>query len=134
MKILLDTHVLIWALTNSPMLSSKARSMILQEDNEIYFSVVSLWEIELKHITKPEKLPITARSIFEFCSESGYKLVHLKENSIFKLSELNRSESAPPHKDPFDRILLCQSIAEDMLFLTHDVKIADYNLKNIVTV
>lgn len=55
MKILLDTHMLLWALTDDPKLPQKAREIIEQDENDIYYSMISLWEIELKHLLHPCK-------------------------------------------------------------------------------
>lgn len=134
MKILLDTHMIIWVLTDSPKLPPKAKELLLNDDNEIYCSVISLWEIEIKRLSKPDKIPFTAQEISYYCKKSGYKLIQLKEESIYKLSELTRSETEPVHKDPFDRMLMCQAISENMNLLTHDSLIKGYNVSNILFV
>ena len=67
MKILLDTHMIIWALTNSPKLPSKAKDLILNFENDIYFSVINLWEIEMKRLAKPDKLLTTANDVLGYC-------------------------------------------------------------------
>lgn len=134
MKILLDTHIIIWTLTDSPKLTKRAKELILQADSEIYYSVISLWEIEMKRLTRPDKMPFTAKMIFDYCKNAGYKLIQLKENSIYKLGELTRPEGAPPHKDPFDRMLVCQAISENMYLLTHDSLIKGYDSGNILFV
>ena len=134
MKILLDTHMIIWVLTDSPRLPQKARELILQSDNEIYISVISLWEIEIKRLSKPDKIPFTAKIISDYCKDSGYKLIQLRENSIYRLSELSRTENEPVHKDPFDRMLICQAMSENMSLLTHDSLIKGYNNINILYV
>lgn len=134
MKILLDTHMIIWALTNSPKLPQKAKELLLQPENDIYFSVISLWEIEIKRLIKTNSLPITAREVSDYCKQAGFQLVSLQENSIYKLQELSRPETEPLHKDPFDRILICQAIANNMKLLTHDSLIKGYNSANILFV
>lgn len=134
MKILLDTHMIIWALTNSPKLPQKAKELLLQPENDIYFSVISLWEIEIKRLIKTGNLPITAQETSDYCKQAGFKLIPLQENSIYKLQELFRSETEPLHKDPFDRMLICQAISNDMKFLTHDSLIKGYNSENILFV
>lgn len=134
MKILLDTHIIIWVLTDSPKLSTKARELLLDKSNEIYFSVISLWEIETKRLSKPDKMPFTAQTISNYCKSSGYKLIQLKEESIYKLSELTRPENEPAHKDPFDRMLICQAMTENMNLLTHDSLIKGYGVGNILFV
>ena len=134
MKILLDTHILIWALTNNLFLSDKAKEIILNADNEIYYSIVSLWEIEIKHISNPKNLTISSKVVANVAELSGYNLLSLNPLSIYKLQELKRPDSAPRHKDPFDKILICQAITENMILLTHDHLILDYNLSNILFV
>ena len=61
MKVLLDTYMIIWSLTDNPKLPKKAKDLILQPYNDTYYSVVSLWEIEIKHLIKPDRLPVTAK-------------------------------------------------------------------------
>lgn len=134
MKILLDTHIIIWTLMDSPKLPQRAKELILRADSEIYFSVISLWEIEIKRFTRPDKMPFTAKMVSDYCKKSGYKLIKLKENSIYKLEELTRPESEPPHKDPFDRMLICQAISENMSLLTNDSLIKGYDSDNILFV
>lgn len=134
MKILLDTHMLIWMLNNDPKLPQKAKELILRGNNEIYYSVISLWEIEIKRIAKPSSISHTARSVSDYCKNSGYKIIHLKEESIHKLAELTRPETEPQHKDPFDRMLICQAITENMNLLTHDSLIKGYDVCNILFV
>lgn len=134
MKILLDTHMIIWAITNSPKLPIKAKEIITDSENDIYFSVLSLWEIELKRLAKPDKLPITAKIVSDYCKNANFKLIQFQEGSLYELQNLFRPETEPPHKDPFDRMLICQSIYNDMKFLTHDSLIKGYDCKNIIFV
>lgn len=134
MKILLDTHMIIWTIMGDAKLPEKAREIILNSENIIYFSVLSLWEIEIKRLLKPEKMPLTAEQVYKYCIKSGFKLAFLKEKSIFHLQNLVRNDLKPPHKDPFDKMLICQAITEDMKFLTHDSLIKDYVAENIIFV
>ncbi len=134
MKILLDTHMLIWLLNGDPKLPQKAKELILQGDSEIYCSVLSLWEIEIKRIVKPNSITHSAKAISDFCRDSGYKLIQLKEDSIYNLAKLTRPENEPPHKDPFDRMLICQAISENMTLLTHDTLIKGYDVSNVLFV
>ena len=134
MKILLDTHILLWALSNDTKLSEKARELIENEENEIYYSVISLWEVEIKHLSHPDIMPISAEEIFEYCEQSGYKKITIKENHIFNMKGLKREKNIPPHKDPFDRMLICQADVEKMVFITHDSLIYGYNKSCILFV
>lgn len=134
MKILLDTHMLIWLLNGDPQIPQKAKEIIMQNNTEIYFSVISLWEIAIKRISKPNSISHSAQAISDYCKSSGYKLIQLKEESIYKLSELTRTENEPVHKDPFDRMLICQAMTENMNLLTHDSLIKGYDVNNILLV
>ena len=132
MNILLDTHILLWALSDDPLLPAMAKELIEDSKNEIFYSIISLWEIELKHIAHPDNLRVSAKEVEEYCKSSGFSLLQLKQNSIYLLSTLKRPESEPPHKDPFDKVLICQSLAENMTFLTHDRLLGGYGLRNII--
>ena len=134
MKILLDTHIVIWALFDSSFLSPIARELIWDSQNEIYYSILSMWEIEMKHSLHPDKMKVSAREVQDYCIVSGFSMLGLKESHIDMLSTLKRPDEAPPHKDPFDKMLICQSLAERMTFLTHDGLIRYYDLNNIVVV
>lgn len=134
MRLLLDTHILLWALTDHPQLSEEAKKVILKDDSEIYVSVLSLWEIEIKRLLKPEQLPFSAQNVYDCCIEAGYKLLLVEPDHVFQLSQLKRSASASRHKDPFDRMLLCQAMAENMNLMTHDSKIAEYDIASVILV
>lgn len=134
MKILMDTQILLWALSNDEKLSEKARKLIENEENEICYSIISLWEIELKHLAHPKEMPVSAKEISEYCKQSGFQEVPVREKHIFSLAELTRKEGTRPHKDPFDRILICQASTENMIFLTHDLLIPVYDEACIVAV
>lgn len=127
MKILLDTHILLWTLSNDPRLPVKARKLIENEDNEIYYSLISLWEVEIKRLAHPNAMLITAEELAGYCEQSGFQKIPVRENHIFALKNLARDAAAPPHKDPFDRMLICQASTENMMFVTHDALIPGYN-------
>ena len=127
MKILLDTHILLWAISNDERLSEKARKLIENADNEIFYSIISLWEVELKRIAHPDVMPVSAQQVADYCQQSGFQSLMLKEKHIYTLTGLKREEIAPPHKDPFDRILICQASTENMMFVTHDSLMLGYN-------
>lgn len=134
MKVLADTHILLWALSNDARLPEKAAKLIENEENEIYYSIVSLWEVEIKRLAHPELMPLGAKQFAEYCEMSGFHRISVKEKHIFALESLKREEKAPPHKDPFDRMLICQASTENMLFVTHDSLIAGYEEPCILTV
>lgn len=134
MKILLDTHILLWAISNDARLLEKARKLIENEENEIYYSIVSLWEVEIKRLAHPEVMPISAEQLAVYCEQSGFQRLLIREKHIFALEGLKREENAPPHKDPFDRMLICQAETENMMFITHDSLIIGYTAPCILAV
>lgn len=134
MNALLDTHILLWTLSNDARLPKKARNLIEDENNEIYYSIISLWEVELKHLTHPHAMPVSAKQLTEYCAQSGFHKVSLNEKHIYAMGDLKREKDAQPHKDPFDRILICQASIENMIFITHDSLIGGYNEPYILTV
>ena len=134
MRILLDTHILLWAISGDEQLPEKARKLIADEENEVYFSIVSPWEVEIKRLNHPNQMPLSAEELVAYCEEAGYYRLPVKENHIYYLKKLQRAEDAPPHKGPFDRIMICQAITESMMFITHDHQLDAYHEPMIYTV
>ena len=134
MNLLLDTHILIWALTEDERLSDRARRLILDPDNAIYYSTASIWEISIKHAAHPDEIGFSGKELSACCQEAGFLQLEIRDRHVYALETLVRSENAPPHRDPFDRILLSQAKAENLSFLTHDARISDYKEKCVVSV
>ena len=130
MKYLLDTHIILWALSGSKKLSPKVRKLISDEGNDIYISIVSPWEVEIKHDRFPEKMPLDSDELLSYCSMAGFKRLSIRPGHISLLKDLDQGI----HADPFDRILICQAKAEDMILITHDDKIAQYGMDQIMKV
>ena len=126
MKLLLDTHLLLRVLTNDPKLSDKARRIISDESNDIYYSVVSAWEIEIKHGKHPTQMTIGGEQLAEFAEKSGFFQVGIDVNAIRYLGKLERKPNVPDHHDPFDRMMICQAAVNGMLFVSEDERIAEY--------
>lgn len=129
MNILLDTHIAIWAISNHPALSQKARELISDPDNTIYFSSVSVWEVLLKHDSPKNNLTLTPAQFIKYCEEAGYYQLHMTAKHVLVASELDISQVAKEHRDPFDRLLLSQAKADNYSFLTHDARLPLYNEK-----
>lgn len=134
MRILLDTHILLWALTASDKLSQKAREIITSMENNIFYSTASIWEVSIKHSLHPEHMPVSGKELSKYCMKAGYEMLAIRDEHVYTLETLKREEGAPNHNDPFDRIMVAQAKAEDMLFLTHDSLIPYYNEPCIVVV
>ena len=131
MKLLLDTHVLLWALTDSPALSKNGKELLADTNNELLFSSISIWEIQLKHSLHPDKIPMPANDVLLALQRSGYLELPLYSYHSLFLREVI-SHAPQNHKDPFDQILLAQSLAERCAFVTHDSKIKPYGLRNLL--
>lgn len=134
MNLLLDTHILIWALCDDVRLSEKARDLILDADNVIYYSPVSVWEVSLKHALHPDNVSFTSREMARFAQEAGFLSLAMRERHVFAAETLVRKKNAPEHHDPFDRLLVGQAKAENMSFLTHDALLPDYEERCIIPV
>ena len=124
-EILLDTHMILWAMLEDSRLNNKMRDIILNPENTIYYSIASMWEVQIKYARK--KMPISGIEFMHYCEQSGYHKLPIDDLHVVELAGLERDESAPFHNDPFDRILLSQAKAEGFSFLTHDSLFRGYN-------
>jgi PIN domain nuclease of toxin-antitoxin system len=128
MRLLLDTHVVLWMFANDPRLSRGAWEAIASAE-EAYWSVATLWEIGIKQ----------GRGRPDFRLEPGWEKSipeHLKKNDFQRLNIETRHcaeiSSLPlHHKDPFDRMLIAQAKTEDLILITADSKIANYPIKTL---
>ena len=126
MKLLLDTHMLLWALTDDPKLPATARMAVLDPSNQIFYSAVSVWEVALKHGKRPDALSVGGTEFAAFCEQAGYCELPLSQRHITMLERLAYPAGGTPHRDPFDPILIAQAQAEGMKLLTHDENMARY--------
>lgn len=130
MKILLDTHAIIWALTDDPALSKKAKAEILDSKNTIYYSLASIWEIAIKNVKAPERCPYNEKEISDLCNKSGFLSLDITINHIIGLRDLKiKADKELSNYDPFDRILLSQAKSEGMKLFSHDSNFDNYDEK-----
>jgi PIN domain nuclease of toxin-antitoxin system len=120
-KLLLDTHLLIWAASAPERLSKQAASLIQDPRNDLLFSAVSLWEIVIKSTGNWPDFSIDAARLRRGMIDSGYS-----ELAVTAAHTLGVASLPPIHKDPFDRLLLAQAATEGFLFLTSDKTLATY--------
>ncbi|WP_343676935.1 type II toxin-antitoxin system VapC family toxin [Paraburkholderia heleia] len=122
MKLLLDTHLLVWAAADDPALPAEARAVIEDTENILYFSVASLWEIVIKSALGRDDFQVDARVLRRNLLDAGYEELPIEAQHAFEVVAL-----PPLHKDPFDRLLVGQAMAEGILLLTHDEQIRRYD-------
>ena len=134
MKVLIDTHIAIWAISDDPKLPEAARDILLDESNEIYYSTASIWEVVIKHMAHPEKVIIDGDTLAQSCENTGFNVLPILNKHVFALKDLKYPDNAPRHNDPFDRIMIAQAKIEGMKFLTHDALIPYYNESFIISV
>ena len=135
MNILLDTHIALWAISGDPRLPEKARELITDPDNNIFYSSVSTWEVMMKHSAPNSNLSLTAAEFIDYCEASGYYPLTMGNRHVIAASALDTANAEQHnHKDPFDRLLLAQAKAENYIFLTHDAKLSWYHEKCVVLV
>lgn len=134
MKILLDTHIALWAIADTTKLSNEVMRMLETEKNEVYYSIASIWEIAIKHKIKPEQMPISEEEFARLCDKTGFLLLSVKPEHIYHLKTLSRLKNAPKHNDPFDRMLLAQAKYERLKFITHDSLIPYYGEECVMSI
>ncbi|MBD2111550.1 MULTISPECIES: type II toxin-antitoxin system VapC family toxin [Cyanophyceae] len=122
MRILLDTHIFLWFISGDAQLSISLRDSIRNPDNEVYLSAVSIWEVIVKYQLGKLPLPETPeiylpkqRDLHQIAS------LGLNESSVVQLAKL-----PPLHRDPFDRMLICQALENKLTIATVDTAIRAY--------
>ena len=123
MKYLLDTHILIWAFSDTENLSKKVRK-ILDTEKEIFASIACLWEIGIKKSIGKLNVPFTVKQLEEQCLAQNIKILPIQSECIDRLSKLPNI-----HNDPFDRMIISQAQSENLAIITKDSKIKQYDVK-----
>ncbi|MBD1925605.1 type II toxin-antitoxin system VapC family toxin [Trichocoleus sp. FACHB-90] len=127
MKLLLDTHVFLWFISGDRRLSNDLLESIRDSDNEVYLSVVSVWEAIIKYPLG--KLPLPESPETYLPKQRDLHLIaslHLDENSVAQLANLPLLQ-----RDPFDRILICQAVEHGLTIATVDAAIRAYSVSVI---
>ncbi len=121
MKILADTHILAWFAEDAAELTSEMRAIIENDDNILFFSPASIWELAIKKALKKANFRLEPRVLHEALLANGFE-----ELAVTSVHALMVETLPPVHKDPFDRLLIAQAIHEEMLLLTSDAIVAQY--------
>jgi len=121
-KLLLDTHVLLWAAGQTGKLSRKTRTLLGDPDNALAFSAASLWEICIKQSLGRDDFQVDARQLRRGLLDNGYSELAVTGAHALALDDL-----PPLHQDPFDRMLLAQARVEGITLLTADAQVLRYS-------
>ena len=121
MKYLLDTHILIWASASSSRLNARTKAILLDADNEIYFSAISILEVAIKQGLAKREFDVEASAMRRSIMDDGFvELAVTGEQAVFVAT------LPLIHKDPFDRLLVAQANVEGMTLITADEQVARY--------
>jgi PIN domain nuclease of toxin-antitoxin system len=122
MRLLLDTQIALWGLTNDRRLTPKAQKLILEPENDVFISVASLWEIGIKFQLARGDMPVSGSRAYELFLAAGYQILTIQAAHTIAV------ESLPAiHNDPFDRMLVAQALSEPMRLVTHDRALSKYS-------
>ena len=127
MKYLLDTHLFLWASTNNAKLPTGAAAIIGDRDNQLWMSVISLWEVAIKSAQRKPDFPYEPDQLRIGLLSNGYEELKMESRHVLALKNLPRV-----HSDPFDRLLVSQAITEGMFFLTADQQLSEYGERVII--
>ena len=127
MKVLLDTHAFLWAITGDKKLSKTARKTFLDPHNRLFFSAVSMWEICIK--ISLEKLFLKSGWIKKIQNEISINAIQWLPVEMYHCTELTKLPFH--HRDPFDRMLVAQAKFEDLQVLSRDVRLSAYDIECI---
>ena len=123
MKLLLDTCTLLWALSDNDILPNEIKAMIDDENNDIYYSFTSLWEIQIKNQKNKELMPVCAEDIADATFNAGVEVIQFDLLDLHILKDIINQNI---HKDPFDHMLLAMARANKMTLVTHDKVLGEY--------
>ena len=121
---IIDTHILLWLLSEPEKLSEIAKKILLEDD--LYISMASLWEIAIKQSNGKLDLPFSPEELYAICIERDIQVKQILPSHLNQLKNLPKI-----HNDPFDRLIICQSIADNIPILTHNGKISLYPVKTV---
>ncbi|HYP03980.1 MAG TPA: type II toxin-antitoxin system VapC family toxin [Cyanobium sp.] len=121
MRLLLDTHTFLWAITDDPKLGPASRELITHQAGAVLFSHVSLWEIAIKHALARADMPLSAREANSWAEQSGFEFLPIDLPHLLALEQLPLH-----HRDPFDRLLVAQAISGHFILLSADVAFTAY--------
>jgi PIN domain nuclease of toxin-antitoxin system len=120
-RVLLDTHLLLWSMASSRRLPRSARSLILDSSNEVFYSAASVWEVAIKSALRRRDFRANPTVLVRALAQSGFSELPVTSAHAARVAGLPAI-----HRDPFDRLLVAQSLAEPMMLLTNDAVLERY--------
>ncbi len=125
MRLLLDTHIALWAIADHVDLSAEARGLIGDRGNEIVVSAATIWEITIKHALArggPNRMPVSGREAMRYFRDAGFEMHDISPTHAAAVETLPAM-----HGDPFDRLLIAQAMTEPLRLVTLDRMVAAYS-------
>jgi len=126
MNLLLDTNAFLWFSEDNKKLSSTAKSFIEDSENICFVSIASIWEMAIKTSLNKLKVKIGFKNLLEEIKKNDFDLLNISFEHTLKITDLEFH-----HRDPFDRILIAQSLVEDFKIITSDKIFDKYNIERI---
>ncbi len=126
MRVLLDTHVLVWYLEGNTNLSRSQRELIVKPETEVFVSVASLWEIAIKTSIGKLKLTRSLTDVLQQLSSQSIELLHIAPGHVLQVASLPFH-----HRDPFDRMIIAQAKVEFLSIISNDLEFKSYGAKMI---
>ncbi|MBQ9061260.1 MAG: type II toxin-antitoxin system VapC family toxin [Eubacterium sp.] len=123
---LLDTHTFYWFITGDSKLPDSVKTAIEDSEEQFFISVACFWEMSIKSSLNKLKLPASIDTLMQDCSDYGISILQIKASHLARLEELPWI-----HRDPFDRLMICQAQEEDLIFITADGNITKYDVKTM---
>jgi len=124
-KLLIDSHVLLWAAVDDPRLVGAQRAAFVDPENDLLVSAATLWELGIKYAIGKLPLPVAPRDFFaREIADRGYVVLDVKRTHAERAAELPYPD--PKHRDPFDRMLIAQALAEGIPLLSADHRLLAY--------
>jgi PIN domain nuclease of toxin-antitoxin system len=126
MKLMLDTHTLLWFYSGDEKLSTNVKNIILDKTNQCYVSIASLWEITIKINLGKLIIEDSITDLFEFLARNNFEIVEITLADLLELNKLPKY-----HKDPFDRLIISQTISRRLEICSFDEEFELYSIKII---
>jgi PIN domain nuclease of toxin-antitoxin system len=124
MRLLLDTHIALWGVSDKERLGADTQRLLEDVESDVFVSVATLWEIAIKYALpkgRPDDMPVSAKDALADFLEAGYQVLDVTSSHALAVASL-----PPLHRDPFDRMLIAQARVEPMRLLTADRTVAAY--------